>query len=759
MRRDLFLCTLTFLAALIAARLGESSALLYLCLGGGAAALFLLLKLRGLPLGLCLLALVFAAGFFYGEWRESLLPQSPLAAQEEYTLTGMAAKRPSDHANSQSFDLEVRTIDGQPVDKPFKIAVTAPKEAAVAYGDLLQLTGSTFAGSVPKNPGQFDYSANLADQGVLASFSCLYGGSVTAIGGNDGQWLMKIAYSLRERFEQALGYLPADQQALISGIFFGDKGGLEPAVKKNLQRSGLMHAFAVSGLHVGYVILFISALCALLHIRRWWRFGVIAVVLLFYCAMTGFTPSVLRATIMGLVVLVAVNLGRERDGLTALAIAALLLLLIEPRALVQIGFQLSFAAMFGILWFSPFFERLITPKFPLKGALIVMLGAQLGVTPLLIYYFHLFSIVSLLISVAGCLIVGGIVILCLPAMLLSLIAPLPAAILLYSAGFLADAVYLLIRAGVALPFAYRYIAAAPVWQIVLVYACLIPIPVLPALRFRRGLSALLMTFVLAVFLLPFSLTPRVLTVTHLAVGDANCVSIETPSGYQMLIDAGGNATHTIEPYLAARGVDRLDIIVNSHPDRDHCEGIPDLLADYPCNGLVITAPASEQADSLPLIAAAKAQGVDVYKAAAGETLLLSDGITLEILWPQADAYGSSNDQSFVLRLCYGETAFLFTGDIGSAVADSLAASTDVAADVLELPHHGAEGSFSPTLYAAVAPDYVVIDTNGKNGHPAEAVLAYWQARHIPVLRTDEDGAVSFRSDGRTVTAETFLRSP
>lgn len=760
MYRNLVLTFLAYLASLICAYFFAGSVLLYIILWVGATALFLLLRLEKCPLIFCLLAFVFAAGFSYGEWREQMTPTSPLRAEVAYQLTGQVVNRPSDNGVNLRFDFKVTAIDGEPVAQPFNVRIFADSGSDVAYGNTLSATGNIFADGGVNNPGEFDYGTYLANQNILNAFSTRYGGSLATIAEGAGAPYLRMAYFLRDRLETSLAFLPADQAALILGIFFGDKTAIDEGIATDLSRSGLMHAFAVSGLHVGYVILFIISICAVFRLGLGWRLAILALFLTFYCAMVGFTPSVLRASLMAVMLYIGLNLGRERDGYTALAAAAFLILLFEPKAMLQISFQLSFAAMLGILYFRPLFHGLLRRRFPGKAALIIMFSAQLGIMPLLVYYFHTVSFISLFISVFCCFIIGGIVILTLIALPCSLVAAAFGALPLYAAGFLADLTVTIIRGGANLPFAFRYLSAYPIWQLLIVYGFLLLIPRLPFLRYRQGIQCAALVCILAIFFTPFTFGQQLLRVSFLAVGNGNAVAIMTPSGKTVLVDAGGSSPQQsiriIEGYLMACGVNQIDLIVNSHSDSDHSCAIPEVSDFFTCPKLMIAAP--NLGHSAPLLLALAEQDIACFPIERGDRIEIEPGLALEVLWPAAGTvYREENESSLIMRLTYGDISFLFTGDVGRENLDRLASfQTDLQATVLELPHHGSLNSYAPVFYQHVMPDYLVANVGENNyGHPSMFVTNYWQERQVPLYRTDREGAISFLTDGQDLTVETF----
>ncbi len=521
-----------------------------------------------------------------------------------------------------------------------------------------------------------------------------------------------------------------------------------------------MHAFAVSGLHVGYIILLVFAVFQLVGIRRWWALALLLPILFVYAAMTGFAPPVLRASVMAAMLLMAKNLGREGDGFTALAVAALLLLLYDPGNLFDVGFQLSFMAMLSILYFSPFFRRLLPWHFPFKEETVVLLAAQIGLMPLLAFYFYTVSFSSFLVNTVACFLVGLVVVLSVFALPLSLFSPSLGALPLYAAGLFTEATWAIVAFGAHLPFSYRYVGEVGLWQVFAAYLCLFSLPRWPWLRERTPLALGAIAVVLILVLFPWKPGGGRLEVTFLDVGEGSAIHIRTAEGRNILLDAGGGdpesaAHYVILPYLKSGGVNAIDCFINSHAHADHLDGIFVLLDHVAVKAIAVAEAGLDESESL--LNAASALNIPVTALVRGDRIAL-DGVTdLTVLYPPVNWRGDGNDASLALVLTYGETSFFFSGDLELAALTSLvAAGGDLAADVLLLPHHGSGHSYLPEFYQAVDPEAVVIGV-GPNayGHPGDAVVSYWQKNGVSLFRTDRDGAILFTSDGKTISESTF----
>lgn len=751
MNTPIFLFATALILALICSIFGNGGFLLCSALILLGIAIFVILRHFRKPWHICAVALVFALGFAYGEWREALIPDCSFDGVENAVLKGNVVNDPVCTETSLKFQMEVSSLDGKPLPDGVTVIVLAERDSVVNYGDEVLCQGAFMVNEVG-NPGGFDYEAYQRQKGLYGTFSLLYGGSMEVVAHHNGNPFLRFAYAVKHRFERSLSYLPAEQAVLIKGIFFGDTSGLDLATNEVLSQSGIRHCFAVSGLHVGYVLLFLNGLGSALHLGRGKRICLIVPCLFLYAAMTGFSPSVLRATVMCMMVLGADFFGREKNRFNGLGAAAMILLLWDPLMLQQASFQLSFIAMFSILFFMPWLEQCVPWQFPCRGAVLVTVAAQIGMIPVLAYMFHVVSFITFFISTLCCLLVGGMVLLCFMAMFVALILPIFGALLLIPCGLLGELILKGVSLAVKLPFAYIYKGDFGFLWLLVVYALLGFIVIFPKLRNRRILSSALSVVVFVLFLLPGMGNRDELAITFLDVGQGDAIHIHTPDGEDMLVDCGdaknGKVSYyTIRPYLLSYGISDIDHILLSHNDDDHSGGVPYLADSFDVENYILSLAAEDTYSDV--LAVAEEHDATVTWVSCGDTIDLGSGVKLDVLWPQKDTEAEDNALSLVVKLTYGDFEALFTGDVEGTGLYGLMADRDaLSADILKIPHHGSKNSYDEEFYHAVDPDAVVISV-GKNsyGHPDDRVVSYFERRHRKVYRTDVVGAVTVTSDG------------
>ena len=258
-----------------------------------------------------------------------------------------------------------------------------------------------------------------------------------------------------------------------------------------------------------------------------------------------------------------------------------------------------------------------------------------------------------------------------------------------------------------------------------------------------------------------------LRVTFLDVGQGDSCVIESPSGKVIVIDTGRIAMdgsddqgrETVAPYLRSRGINKVNILLLTHPDADHVGGAASVLDRIPVETLLLNGQSFDSHLMSHILEEAQVHHTDYKLGRREQTLDFGDGTTAQVLSPtEEETQGKTNDASIVLRLEYGRTAFLLTGDAETAEeSDILASGQNVAADVLKVGHHGSRHSTTPELLAAAHPKIAVISVGARNvyGHPDPGVMQRLEGAHTDIYRTDKRGAVTCLSDGVTVHTETM----
>lgn len=554
---------------------------------------------------------------------------------------------------------------------------------------------------------------------------------------------------------------PEDVSGFIRALVTGNRDNLTDEFTTSIERAGLSHTVAVSGMHLAFLSGLLT--CLLGQGRRATALLTILWVALF-CGIAGNTPSVLRAAVMILMLQLAPLLDRERDGPTSLALALLLLLWVNPFSAAHIGLRLSFAAVAGILLVSDRIQewllkklrmdRLRKPKHMVEkllragpyfmvSSLSATLGASVLTIPLAAVHFNIVSLISplsnlLTLWAIGFLFLGG-----LSAGALAVV--LPGAAVVLAAPFTALARYLqwvveaLSRPALAaLPLESVYYRA---W-LVLVYALLL---VTLRMRGRRPvwmpLAAGGAALVLAVGLTRASFYQGELAVTVLDVGQGQSVLVRTGE-FLVLVDCGGdgrdNPGDVAADYLQALGRSGVDLLVVSHYHDDHANGIPQLLSRLDVGEIVLPDVEKEAPLREAVLASAKVRGIPVRIVREETRFAPAEKRFITVFPPMSDT-GSTNELGLTVLAAAGEAEVLITGDMEREGERRLVERVDLPdIEVLVAGHHGSGTSNTPELLETVKPGLVLISVGEDNryGHPD------WET----LVRLDEIGADIYRTD-------------
>ncbi|MBQ2890120.1 MAG: MBL fold metallo-hydrolase [Clostridia bacterium] len=235
------------------------------------------------------------------------------------------------------------------------------------------------------------------------------------------------------------------------------------------------------------------------------------------------------------------------------------------------------------------------------------------------------------------------------------------------------------------------------------------------------------------------------------VGEGDSAFIEFPDGKTMLVDAGEEGEDTLS-YLEKSEVEKIDFLVGTHPHSDHIGGLATVVRNMEIGNVYMPKVTHNTAIFEDLLLSIKEKGLTINPVYAGDIIYESDSLLVEILSPKDRKYDNLNNYSVVLKIVYGDTAFLLTGDAEAEILDGIYAK-DI--DVLKVPHHGALSSLSEAFLDRTSPGVAVISVGEGNqyGHPHDATLDAYKKRNIAIFRTDKNGSVIATSDGLKVTVK------
>ena len=644
----------------------------------------------------------------------------------------------------------------------------------VLPGDEIRFLGTVRGNRPATNPGEPDSRIIYARQGEHGTANVPCGAAFEVRRRPPWYGSVRIAMGRLRSYLKGRLIWNTDRplHPLAGALIFAERSRLTPGEKQAVEESGALHFLAVSGLHVGILAAFIWGVLAWVPVRIQVRVVVLIALVWFYVLLTGLRVAAVRAGLMLTLIAVAPLLGRRSDGLSGLLAAALIILTRWPQSLFTPGFQYTFVAVWAIYYlyrglarvFWPWDGLLLRLQHPSERSLwddlwryarhyLLLSGCiWLAVAPLAAYHFHRCSFLAPLTNLLVWPLMLVLILSSLGAAALAPIGGIPLAAMMQLTEFLGRRIMDLLEAAAGLRALVVYTAGPPLWWIGFYYAVL----GLWVMRVRlgggrrvfvAGVLALCATYVVADVAVRRA---DQFTVTVADVGHGQCLVFRSPSGGVMLYDAGSaapNRARAVAGILWCGRLGRIDAMVISHRDADHCSFAPFLARRFRVGAMLMT-PAADTGD--PIERGLDSLGLRRTALVEGNRVKL-DGLRCDVLHPDpmflAAAGLSSNERSLVLMCRAGGWRLLLCGDIERLALARLAEDYGEAlrADVLLLPHHGA---WEPGLRrfvehvqpkVAVASCYDAVEERTRHVLEELGVPLWTTARHGATIMTLGDG--------------------
>ena len=565
---------------------------------------------------------------------------------------------------------------------------------------------------------------------------------------SQANYLQRLSAEIRNSFRETAKSIGGAGGALIPGLVIGDTSLEEPDFIIEMRRVGLAHLTAVSGANFAIIAAF------LLWLSQWIFRGVKARLILTSIVLIGFiflvrpSPSVLRASVMCAVILIAKARGVKADSVPSLGLAIAFLILMDPFQAIDPGFALSVSATAGILLLAPKIETWLTEKYgheKLAQVIAIPLSATLMCTPIILAISGLFSLVSIPANVLVAPVVAPITIIGFIAALLSPIIPGISYLLLLLIKPLAQFIV-----GVS-----NTASGLPVLMLPKSYlGALIAIFVIALIKFKKWLALfLLLIIVTLIIALPGRWPGSSWAVVNCNIGQGDGLVINLGKNEALVIDVGPDAK-LMDECLKNLGVKKIPLLVISHFHADHVHGLDGALFGRDiANAWVsnLDQPRSERDTAYLLLGA-----TPIHQATAGETIEFKSAkglVKIEVLWPTKlqsnfealPGDGSAiNNSSIALLITVGNLRIFTAGDLEPPAQEALLALTKIEPiDIYKVSHHGSSFQFPP-LMSALQPKIALISVGAGNsyGHPAPSTVNALEALGARTFRTDQDGAIS-----------------
>lgn len=623
---------------------------------------------------------------------------------------------------------------------------------SIKYGDSLYIEGEFKQPEEARNYKGYNYKQYLKTKKIIGTVELE---KAKILKSSNGSFIHNIQKYIKDTIN---GTLTDEEGNLLLAILLGDKDKLSEDIQESFKTSNLSHMLAVSGAHVSYIILGLTYVLQNSIIGKKNEKIVCIIFLLFFMAITNFTPSVTRACIMAVLTLFSGIIYRKSDVYTNISVAALITLIFNPYSLLDLGFQLSYGGTIGIIIFiKRIQEKKSNSKVInyIKQMALVSIYANIIIIPIMMYHFNTVSFTFIISNIMASPILGIIVITGFLFIIASItVKPLTRLIAI----FIKPILSILIKISQIcskLPFSNILVVTPYMFNVISYYAI-----ILYCIKSKKNnkckiIICLLIVLILINFII--YIFPQKLRIFFIDVGQGDSTLIITPDKKTVLIDGGGSDSFDVGekvllPYLLDRRILKIDYVLISHFDTDHCGGILTIMEKVKVKNIII----SEQAEHSEnyerfkkLMIHKKIRLIEVKK---GDKIKIGRYSEFKILFPTSRLLSENplNNNSIVAQFNYNNFKMLFTGDIEKLAEQQILKTekAEIRADILKVAHHGSKTSSIPEFIKAVRPKIALIGVGKNNtfGHPNQQTIKNLENIKCRIYRTDLQGEIIIKID-------------
>jgi competence protein ComEC len=643
---------------------------------------------------------------------------------------------------------------------------------SIQPGNKVSVKGYFSKGRERRNPGEFDYNKYLESQNITGLLS-LSSSSDLKIISDDTNIISTLLFNTRKEINKRIYDLHNVQSAsLLRGLLLADRYEINYDLNTQFINAGVVHVLSVSGLHVGFIVLIFIIIFGRFNIIL--RSGLTITGLFFFMVLTGASAPVFRATVMVLVFILAYISNRNTNVFNSIAISALIILLIDPYEIYSAGFQLSYSAVIAMAIIYPILNEWIE-QYDLKRKFLkqfllfiaISLSAQIGTIPLTLIYFGKISLIAIIANIVVIPITGVNIALGFATIIISYLSSTVASLFAATNDLLIDWLYKLIWFGGKFQYSHLLVSQYTIYDAIVFTIFLIGCIYFIS-RFKSSVSKLVLIILITLNIFLYSslnneelLPENKFSIVMIDIGQGDSFLLKFPNGETALIDAGNvtpnfdNGERIILPLLNYLGIDKIDYGFISHIDMDHYGGFVSLIYNNKINKIFT-----------PLIDTSSAKELRFQNYLKQKNILVEYYNQQNMEFGQLKFYIlnhkddvarqnlSSNNKSGLLKIVYGNTSFLFTGDMEKQAERYYAGKYKefLDTDLLKVSHHGSTTSSTEIFINLASPEIGLISAGFKNkfGHPKQEVIDRLTSRKTELFRTDLDRAVIVRSDGQDI---------
>ena len=727
---------------------------------------------------------------------------------EEITLQALVVSDGTEKDYKYTYTIEVNTINGKKLEKSIQLILDIKKNKiknkCPKFGDVVEITGVYEGPNIARNYKGFDYKQYLKSKNIYGTIDCV---QYEIIANNKINIISNIINYVQNNIKENMSnILDEEQGALCIGILIGDRENISDITEDNFKKSNLTHMLAVSGSHITYIIVALTTLLS--KTNRKFSLIITIIFLLFFTVLTGFTASVLRASIMGILTLLASILHRKSDTINNLGISSIIILLYNPYLLVDAGFLLSYAGTIGIIFFSKkisngtsiivnkinpnllnieqnnnskiLFVKSIIEKIILYviSSLSVTISANIVIIPIMAYMFSTISFTFWISNILAGPIMEVVTIFGFITYLISIVFPMLAEFLGIALNLFLTILLKIAEISSIIPGASIYIKTPSLIMCVMYYLVIfILFNLKPIRQFIRKKAIfrfliikakkhklkILVTIITVIILLNsiIYVTDKNLKIYFVDVGQGDCTLIQTHEKKNILIDGGGSEFGSFDvgesillPYLLNRGINKIDYMMISHFDSDHIGGLFYIMKNLKVDNIIISRQGKNSENFKKFIQIMSKKQINLIIVKRGDYVKIDDTSYFEILFPEEKQISDNvlNNNSIVAKFVSSNVTMLFTGDIEEIAEKRLCElyrnTNKLQADIIKVAHHGSKTSSTLSFLELVNPQIALIGVGADNnfGHPNEGVLERIKKLGTQIYRTDQTGEVSIVID-------------
>ncbi len=671
----------------------------------------------------------------------------------------------------------------------------------IKLGDIIDVSGEFEEPSVRRNYNGFDYKQYLKTKKIYGTIKVDFN-KIKIVKKNQIDTITLLADKVKSYITYASDQMfPKEISGLFVGILIGDKENITEEIEEDFKNSSLSHMLAVSGTHVSYIILGLSFLLSNFGKRYTNIFSILF--LIFFMYLTNFTASVVRACIMGIILLGSKILYRKSDIYVSMALSILIILIENPFKILDVGLILSYAGTLGIVVLYRIWSNEVKTKNKIIkyiiNTLLITCSAQIFVFPIIAVYFNNVSITFFISNLLATPVLAIIIIFgffniivffisnelgmiisiflemnieilifishsCsnIPYANLLVITPKIIFVILY---YLIILLYIITKKIYGIKEEWQYLSALEKKEIIILKKII---------KNKRKYIIKIISLILIIAFVNIIIINinKETKIYFIDVGQGDSTLIITENKKNILIDGGGNVTNKnydigeniLLPYLLDRGITKIDYLFVSHFDFDHVGGLYEIIDKLNVDNIIIPKNESISEEEKEFTKKAKEKHIKIYRLCQNDKIYIDKNTKIDILSPLNEEIEENyiNNNCLVFKFTYNNFSMLFTGDIEEIAEKEILKNVSkniLKSDILKIPHHGSKTSSTDKFLECVNSKIALIGVGKNNfGHPSEEVIERLKSKNIKVYRTDLNGEIEIRVNNKNrINVKTLIK--